>query len=118
METRKDQELEETRRKPRVATQTPNVEKEPPRRSSRLSRRKVTINEEERSHNPRNLDYYMEAVQDGYAGMHKMGQLEGDAVEEESGHSQSLTSHPGPVDREETSRGDATRGWLHRRAFR
>ena len=83
-----------------------------------MSRRKVTINEEERSHNPRNLDYYMEAVQDGYAGMHKMGQLEGDAVEEESGHSQSLTSHPGPVDREETSRGDATHGWLHRGAFR
>ena len=101
METRKDQELEETRRRPRVASQTPNVDNGPPRRSSRLSRKKVTIVEEERSHNPRNLDYYMDAVQEGYAGLRKEDRQQEDAVVQETGQDQSLFSHSGPVDEED-----------------
>ena len=100
METRKDQELEETRRRPRVASQTPNVDNGSPRRSLRLSRKKVTIVEEERSHNPRNLDYYMDAVQDGYAGLRKTDRQQEDAVVEETGYNQSLSSHPGTADEE------------------
>ena len=48
METRKDQELEETRNRPRVARQAPNAETEGPRRSSRLPRKRVTLVDEKR----------------------------------------------------------------------
>ena len=48
----------------------------------------------------------MEAVQDGYAGLHRKDQLQGDTVGEESGHNQPLSSHPGPADREELSQED------------
>ena len=68
-EARKDQELVETRRRPRRARQTPNSDQGEPRRSLRLAKKKVTMREEKRSHNPEHLPYYMEAVEQGHPGM-------------------------------------------------
>ena len=83
---------------------------------------------EGRSHNPWNQDYYMNAVQEGYAGLRRADQQQEDVVVketvshwgfedsyaglrrkglrqedtvvEEAGHDQSLSSHPGPADEE------------------
>ena len=63
------EELAETRRRPRRARQAPNSDQGEQRRSLRLAKKKVTMGEEKRSHNPVYLPYYMEAVEQGHAGM-------------------------------------------------
>ena len=99
LETRKDQELEETRKRPRIARQAPNAEPEVPRRSSRLARKRVTLVDEERSHNPKNLAYYMDAVMEGHAGMWKVGQQYGLEERQEKDEEESPMSHSGLEDR-------------------
>ena len=108
METRKDQELEETRKRPRVARQAPNAETEEPRKSSRLSRKRVTLVDEERSHNPRNLAYYMEAVREGHAGLWRADQQQEHREGQETDEDQSLLSHSGPEDMEDLTLEDET----------
>ena len=45
-----------------------NVEDVEPRRSARLAKKKVTMEDTEKEDNPEKLPYYMEAVENGYAG--------------------------------------------------
>ena len=45
-----------------------NVEDVEPRRSARLAKKKVTMEDTEKEDNPEELPYYMEAVENGYAG--------------------------------------------------
>ena len=63
--------MAETRKRPRRARQQPNLVQEEPRRSLRLAKKKVTMGEEQDSHNPEHLPYYMDAVEQGHAGMWK-----------------------------------------------
>ena len=45
-----------------------NVEDVEPRISARLAKKKVTLEDTEKEDNPEELPYYMEAVENGYAG--------------------------------------------------
>ena len=69
LEARMDQELAETRKRPRRARQQASSVQDEPRRSLRLAKKKVTMGEEQDSHNPEHLPYYMDAVEQGHAGM-------------------------------------------------
>ena len=55
-------------RKPRKAMHAPKTDQNEPRRSSRLARKRVTIETQEKAHNPEQLSYYMEVVEQGNAG--------------------------------------------------
>ena len=63
---------------------------------------------EERSHNPKNLAYYMDAVMEGHAGMWRVDQQHGLGEGQETDEDQSLLSHSGPVDVEDLTMEDPT----------
>ena len=72
LKARSHHKLVETMRAPRKARQAstttePNADRPEPRSSMRLARR-VTVGEQDDSRNPRELPYYMGAVEQGYAG--------------------------------------------------
>ena len=54
--------------KQRTRGRSRNVEEVEPRRSARLAKRKVTLEDKGKVDNPEELPYYMEAVENGYAG--------------------------------------------------
>ena len=66
-----------------------------PRRSARLAKKKVTLEDTGREDNPEELPYYMEAVENGYAGTsqrnHTTLQEEQEAQEPTEGE---LEEHP------------------------
>ena len=64
--------------------------------------------DEERSHNPRNLDYYMDAVREGYAGLRRADQPQEYGEGQETDEDQSLLSHPGPEDMDDLTPEDET----------
>ena len=53
---------------------------------------------EERSHNPKNLAHYMEAVREGHAGMRRVDQQHGLGEGQEADEDQSPLLHSGPED--------------------
>ena len=57
LEARMDQELAETRKRPSRARQQASLVQDEPRRSLRLAKKKVTMGEEQDSHNPDHLPY-------------------------------------------------------------